>query len=359
MLNSRDEWEQASAEVSSTLGQALVRIDDRWRSPLSVPQTLDGTRGNLCRLRDRGIYGREIPIATLLASGNLALVKPLRKELGVREISQSEFDNGISARIAQLAAPARLLHFVTRNNTISAQLDYSALPVEARIDSLGAALVKPPLRQNTPEVCRECDQLEFDSTVAIGSSPAFAWRQLGLVEPDGTPTARGIIFSFFQGGEGLAVAAALEENTYSISDLVFDLANIRAGPRFAGEDAPSGGRLGILCQRIYGRADFEGYLAMGVPMHYGAGAAEVVRQVVADPACRYKLTTETLRHGDIERAVTEWRSILNHILAAPDYSLPRWQELKEHAAKWTEQTKSPALIDLPPLLGSQQQRRLN
>jgi hypothetical protein len=59
-------------------------------------------------------------------------------------------------------------------------------------------------------------------------------------------------------GEGLAIAAALEDETYPIEDLVFDLANIRAGPRFAGEDSPLGGRLGILCQRVYGRADHPG-----------------------------------------------------------------------------------------------------
>ena len=107
-----------------------------------------------------------------------------------------------------------------------------------------------------------------------------------------------------------------------ISDLVFDLANIRAGPRFAGEDAPMGGRLGILCQRIYGRADYPGYLIMGVPIHYGAGASEVVRELVADPKSRHKLTSDLLRHGDIERALIEWRSLLRHIVAAPDY--PKW-----------------------------------
>jgi len=32
--------------------------------------------------------------------------------------------------------------------------------------------------------------------------------------------------------------------------LVFDLANIRAGPRFAGEDAPMGGRLAF-CVSVF------------------------------------------------------------------------------------------------------------
>src|SRR5439155_1040925 len=169
-----------------------------------------------------------------------------------------------------------------RENLISVRLDYADVPVNAHIDSVGNALIDPPERENLPDVCRTCDQLEHDKTVAIVNSPTYAWRHLGLVGPDGTPTRRGMIFSFFHGGEGLAVAVALEDETYPIDELVFDLANIRAGPRFAGEDAPMGGRLGILCQRIYGRADYPGYLTMGVPVQYGAGASEVVRALVAD-----------------------------------------------------------------------------
>jgi hypothetical protein len=164
-----------------------------------------------------------------------------------------------------------------------------------------------------------------------------------------------MIFSFFHGGEGLAVAVALEDETYPIDDLVFDLANIRAGPRFAGEDAPMGGRLGILCQRIYGRADHPGYLSMGVPVHYGAGASEVVRALVADPRSKHKLTSELLRHGDIERALVEWRSILRHVVLAPAYPLSRWTELKAAAEELVDKTASPtSAVDLATLVPLQQ-----
>ena len=164
-----------------------------------------------------------------------------------------------------------------------------------------------------------------------------------------------MIFSFFHGGEGLAVAAALEDETYPINELVFDLANIRAGPRFADEDAPMGGRLGILCQRVYGRADYPGYLTMGVPVHYGAGASEVVRALVADPRSKHKLTNELLRHGDIERALVEWRSILRHIVIAPAYPLSRWAELKAAAKELVDKTASPtSAVDLAPLAPLQQ-----
>jgi hypothetical protein len=198
--------------------------------------------------------------------------------------------------------------------------------------------------------------LEHDLTTVITSSPASAWRQLGLVDRNGTPTRRGLLFSFFQAGEGLAIAAALEDETYPIDDLVFDLANIRAGPRFAGEEALLGGRLGILCQRIYGRADHPGYLEMGVPPQYGSGASEVIRELGTNPAARYRLTNESLRHGDIERALMEWRSLLRHIVGAPDFDWERWRALQKAAALFIGNTTSPAAADFPPLLASQQSR---
>ena len=47
--------------------------------------------------------------------------------------------------------------------------------------------------------------------MAAGNTAVYAWRKLGLIEEDGTPTRRGVIFSCFKGGEGLAIAAALED----------------------------------------------------------------------------------------------------------------------------------------------------
>jgi hypothetical protein len=80
---------------------------------------------------------------------------------------------------------------------------------------------------------------------------------------------------------------------------------------------------------------------MGVPVQYGAGASEVVRALVADPRSRHKLTNALLRHGDIERALVEWRSMLRHIVLAPDYPLPRWTELKAAAQELLDKTASP------------------
>ena len=80
MLNSLEEWEAKPAAESVMLGRAFVRENDRWRRALTVPRMLDGVgTGNLCRLREQNHYGRELPVATVLASGEMALVKWLKK----------------------------------------------------------------------------------------------------------------------------------------------------------------------------------------------------------------------------------------------------------------------------------------
>nr|MDQ6912694.1 DEAD/DEAH box helicase [Verrucomicrobiota bacterium] len=350
MLNSAGEWEPQSERRKVSLGKLRVRENERWVPALSLPRMLDGRGfGNLCKLREQKIYGREVPLATILPNEQLAPVKWLRKNGG---------DLASAEQILFTATGARVSEIVTRNATVTARLDFSEIEVEAFIDSLGNALHEPPLREAIPAVCRDCDQLEHDSTAPIVNSPAYAWRQLVLVGKNGTPTMRGIIFSFFQGGEGLAIAAALENKTYAIDDLIFDLANIRGGPRFAGEDAPMGGRLGILSQRIYQRADYPGYLEMGVPAHYGSGASEVIHEIVQNPAAKNRLTSDSLRAGDIERALMEWRSLLRHIVHAPDLEWSRWRDLKTAAQHYVENSASPALIEFPPLLAAQQRRAL-
>ncbi|MEP6809444.1 MAG: hypothetical protein ABI992_04320, partial [Chthoniobacterales bacterium] len=366
MLNSRGEWEPKSANVHVSLGEVLVREAEAWVPALRLPRMLDGLGfGNLCKLREKGIYGREIPLATITVDKIIQPVKWLRRK-GVASFPSADAgQNGTAPDAAFSAAVEPVLREVTggayceiftRGHTISARLDFSPLPASAVLDSHRCALLSPPERLARPPICRECDQLQHDETVPIVGSPAFAWRQLGLVAEDGTPTRRGVIFSFFQAGEGLAIAAALEDERYPIDDLVFDLANIRGGPRFAGDDAPMGGRLGILCQRVFERADHPGYLEMGTPMHYGSGASEVIREVVTNPAARYKLTTDSLRAGDIERALMEWRSLLRHIVHAPEFAWDRWHELKAAAQKLVDTTTSPALLEFPPLLAAQQRR---
>ena len=358
MLNSAGEWEPKPAKADEVaLGRLFVRENDSWVRALAVPRMLDGRGfGNLCKLRDQGIYGREIPLATIVGDDAIAPVKWLRKRLSSgAPLPRTLFDTTVLPLLPEITG-GKIAEIATRGGTIYARIDFSEAQISAFVDSRGSALLDPPEREAIPLVCRGCSELQHDLTTAIAASPAYAWRQLGLVTEEGTPTRRGVLFSFFQAGEGLALAAALEDKTYPIDDLVFDLANIRAGPRFAGEEALLGGRLGILCQQIYGRADHPGYLEMGVPVQYGSGASEVIRELVTNPSARYRMTNESLRHGDIERALMEWRSLLRHIVGAPALDWERWRALQKVAADLIGSTISPAAVDFPPLLASQQAR---
>src|SRR2546421_1855621 len=86
MLNSRDEWEPRPPAKNATLGVALVRENPEsirgWRRALTLPRMLEGIgTGNLCRLQSPTRYGRELPVATILPSGDIALVKWLKKAM--------------------------------------------------------------------------------------------------------------------------------------------------------------------------------------------------------------------------------------------------------------------------------------
>ena len=364
MLNSRGEWEPRPGEPEAcALGEVRVRDGERWRPALQAVGGLEGLGfGNPVKLRggrDR-IYGRELPLAMIPPGlpGQAQPVKWLRKLLGKRQMSRAAFDAAVLAKLPELTGGGALHELIARGPLLAARLDFSGLPATGFRDSHGVVLRDPPVRENLPAPCRDCPERERYCQVApIEGSPAYAWRRLGLIEPEGTPTERGVLFSFFNNGEGLAVAAALEDGKYEIGDLLFDLANMRAGHRFAQDESPFGGRLGALCQQVYERADYPGYLEMGVPVNYGAGASEVVREIVEHRVPKQKLLTESLRPGDIERALAEWRSLVRHIALAPDYPHERWKALKEACAKYAEGVSANAVLNLPELLPAQTQRR--
>ncbi len=354
------EWEPRPEQpIDATLGEAFAFDHGHWRPALSLARTLDGIGvGNLCKLgegKDKR-YGREMPLGTRRAGGSLALAPWLRRALKMSRLDPAGIEREVLARFTALTGGS-LVSLNPRGEQLIARASFEQHRVKAWRDSAGRALLDPPTRRELPPPCRGCPELAaFCEKVEIVASPAFWWRQLGLIDPQGRPTQRGIVFSFFHHGEGLAVAAALEDSSYAIGDLLFDLANLRAGPRFAGDDPPLGGRLGALCQRLYERADLPGYVEMGVPLDYGAGASEAVREMVEHGTPRQKLLTESLRAGDLERALIEWRSLLRHIVWAPDYDWPRWRELKAAAARFIDTTASPALAELPPLTALQRER---
>jgi superfamily II DNA/RNA helicase len=367
MLNSRGEWQIRPAHSDTVLADLWIRKDnERWKPALTIAATLQPLGfGNLCKIhldRKRFEYGRELPLANIVDQGWFP-AKWFRKILRVRypliaanrPLAPEEFIREFVPLIAR-ELKGEYHEFVIRQKTAYGRFRFGSTPVQGYRDIEGRYLADPEIRRAYPQVCQRCLCRSDCEALDLAVSPAFAWRQLGLVDDRGVPTRRGVIFSFFNQGEGLAVAAGLEQLDYPISDLVFDLADLRAGHRFAMDTSRAGGRLAAICQTTYQRADFSGYLELGLPIAYGAGASEVVRDLIEHQVGRHKLVNENIRHGDIERAVTEWRSLLRQIAQAPRYDWIRWNQLQEAAAEYVQTTQSPARQPLPPLASHQMSR---
>jgi superfamily II DNA/RNA helicase len=341
MLNSRGEWQlQPKAPVDVPFGSVLVREKERWRPALSVARALEGHGfGALVRLpAEKGhLYGRELVIGSRRPNGSFGLAPALKNKLAVPHVNEAGLREIVFPRLPEVGG-GRLLSIEPRGEQLVARFAYDQVSVPAWTDETGALLINPPTRSELPVPCRGCVEAAWCGSVAIENSPAYWWRQLGLIESDGRPTRRGVLFGLFHHAEGFAVAVALEDEAYGIGDLIFDLANLRAGPRFAGEDSPYGGPLGHHCQQASQRAEIPGYLTMGVPLDYGAGASEAFRAHVEHGLPRAKLLTENLKLGDFERAYMEWRSLLRHITWAPDLEWDRWRDLKTEAALMLERT---------------------
>ena len=132
----------------------------------------------------------------------------------------------------------------------------------------------------------------------------------------------------------MAIAAALEDASYAVEDISFDIANLRAGRRFALSEikAEASTRMADLCRVATFGATLKGYLRGGVPTEYGAGASEIVREIRGGRSAQ-SFETPTLSRGDIERAILEWESLMRCIVFAPDIDWDRWENLKIECEK--------------------------
>ena len=138
------------------------------------------------------------------------------------------------------------------------------------------------------------------------------------------------------------IAAALEDETYPIDELVWHVANIRAGFRF--DDTGGGGseRLAAAARSIYGMVDHTGYLELGLCPGYGEGAAEALQAYLGGEKRAGDLVSELLSKGDIERALVEWLSLLRHLANATSIDHQRWSELQSAAREMLGKRQSHA-----------------
>src|SRR5262249_42323301 len=141
----------------------------------------------------------------------------------------------------------------------------------------------------------------------------------------------------FQHGEGLALAAALEDESYPLDDLIPHLANLRSECRPEWPEPVGSERLAAVCRATYGFVNHHGYLEAGLPLGYGEGTAELLRITSAGPPVTPRGLQGEIAEGDLRRAYVEWLSLLRHITHAPDHDWQRWRELKTMAAKFLEE----------------------
>jgi len=217
------------------------------------------------------------------------------------------------------------------------------------VDSYGVAIWRPIEREVLPSDCARCSLVPVCRQLSTATGVALLWRRLGLVDVAGVPTLRGQVVSFFSQGDGLAIAAALEDTSYRLDELIYDLANLDAGFRFCGEENRWAGRLPMACHQIFGIQSIPGYLENGVPPRYGSGAEQIVSSIHKNPLSKSAWITELLGVGDIDRIIIEWRSLLRQISHAPLLDWPRWQALQAMAKGILRETESPTVTDLPPL----------
>ena len=378
MLNSRGEWEPYPKATEVPLREiriydlrftndaprddsAVERVNRESqianRSILTEPAALDkiGT-GTLCVLSEDGegkIYGRAITVADKLNDERVVMGKWVRRltNWNARQAPLNVWKEKVmpllEKKLAQQKTP--VVRFTNHPHKIVAQVSLAELTMRVPVDSHGVALWKPKEREVLPPDCAQCSLVPVCRQLSTATGTALLWRRLGLVDAAGMPTPRGRIVSFFQQGDGLAVAAALEDEGYPLDELIYDLANLDAGFRFCGEENRWAGRLAMVCQERFGLQSIPGYLENGAPLKYGSGAEQVVAGIHRNPLSKHGWVTELLGAGDIDRVIIEWRSLLRQIAHAPDLDWHRWRALQKMAKAILRETESPTLTDLPPL----------
>lgn len=324
---------------------------------LSVPSALErvgtGSLSVISEGPEGKTYGRALTVAERLKEDRVLIAKWVRRltnwngRQAALDVWREKIVPLLQERLAAQRTP--LVRFTEEAQRILAQVSVAGLTMRVPVDSHGVAIWHPVEREVLPYDCARCALVPMCKDLSTATGTALIWRRLDLVDPAGVPTLRGRLVSFFSQGDGLAIAAALEQENYQLEELIYDLANLDAGFRFCGEDNRWGGRLAVACHEKYGLQTVPGYLENGLPPKYGAGAEQVVASVHKNPLNKHAWITDLLGPGDIDRVIIEWRSLLRQISHVPELDWPRWQALQKMAKAILNETESPTITELPPL----------
>lgn len=323
---------KSAREETRLLGECLSLHKERWIPALRVPLSLELLpHGRACKIAEGQsfAYGKEVAVARARET-RFQPLPWIQKLLGLGKseaFSEEELSRDIIPLLESQWSPGAFHSTAVHGSNLMARLSLANVPVTSVVMPDGVGLWNPPRRRVSalPAV----DESSVFNPPA--GSAAHAWRQLGLVDESGTPTPRGRIFSRFQGGEGLMIAAALEDTKYPIDDIVSHLANLRGGARFVDFADGESQRLAVVARELYGHVDHEGYLVGGLCPGFGEGTCEALSLHRSGGMRSLEKQTDAIRKGDIERATLEWRSLLRHIVHAADPVFPRWNELQAAA----------------------------
>lgn len=378
MRNSRGEWERMPAfaptpakdiriydlrfanDAPPENGDTLVTRESQTvnhRSVLSEPTALEkvGTGELIVLDEENGIktFGRASTVADRLSGDRVIIAKWVRRltQWNGRQASLVDWETKIAPLVAQKLAALKtpVVRFAEEANRIRAYVSLAELTLRVPVDRYGIAQWRPAEREVLPYDCAQCSLVPVCKQLSTATGTALLWRRLHLVNAAGVPTLRGRVVSFFSQGDGLAIAAALEDERYPIEELIYDLANLDAGFRFCGDENRWAGRLALACHQKFGLQSIPGYLENGVPPKYGSGAEQIVASVHQNPLNKHAWITDLVGSGDIDRVIIEWRSLLRQISHAPALDWTRWTELQALAKTTLNETDSPTLTDLPPL----------
>ena len=321
--------------------EAVGFYKDAWRPLLQIPlEAFYPGPGRLCRLLkgESFAYGREETVALQKSVGisqgektGYRLVGEVARQWATRRqetFSLEEVEAAVRMVLDTGEVSGRCwFDLRDKNGVVSVRWDYSSREVEAWVGKSGKLLVESPRRWVEAVVgVNLCWQGR--SWVPPRGSLLRWWRELGLCEADGSPTVRGRIFSRFQGGEGLLIAAALEQADYAAEDIVRHLANVRGGHRFSEVPEQGSARLAAAARAVFGHRTIDGLLVDGLPRGYGENTAEALALFAeAGSAALNRWNTDAGR-GDVERARLEWISLLRWIVRVTfSEEIPGWKKL--------------------------------
>lgn len=350
-LNSKNEWQNArgTSPGKHPAADCLVLRQERWTPALRSPQFVESLGiGRLCKIRgERSFhYGKEVAVGHFVTGNTIRPIAWVSKQLHLRKddvFSEEDFWHSVVPLLPPSLKGATPQSLVKRGNSAAVILEVGAMPVLATRDEHHQLLIDPPRRRVSVQVETGYAHAEGRRINPPPGSAARAWRTLGLVNDEGHPTARGRVFSRFQAGEGLMIAAALEDKAYPLEELVNHLANLRGGPRFSELAGGGSERLAIASREIYGHVDYEGYLITGLSEGYGEGTWEAIETFLSSGMRGF--TDVPVSLGDIERAILEWQSLLRHVIHAPPADTGRWEDFQNAAAAALREPKGKHTVD--------------